>query len=151
MSKAPLTHNRPLPKRSRQAVVTALANFDDKNKKRAQKVDLKRTVTSEKTALAVGDVLSARWLADLRALGEMKDKLKAIVDAQPEGKLKYSDQIKAIELLAKLDGLLDKGKQENHLHIHSDQVPYADETALRKQLALLQDEKLSSVEEGDDG
>ena len=71
------------------------------------------------------------------------EKLEGIIDKSPKTPLKYSDQVAAIKLLAQVTGLLDTNKKEEHLHIHADQVPFADEASLRKQLSIIQEEKMS--------
>lgn len=69
-------------------------------------------------------------------------RLEDIVYSMPDKAPKYSDIIKAMELIAKLDGLIDKGEGAKHLHIHGTPIREIDERALRDQLAMLSEEGL---------
>lgn len=87
------------------------------------------------------EVLGSRSVRQMLTIDKLLERLQDIIDDMPDKAPKHSDIIKAIELVAKIKGMIDRPKEEKHLHLHGVNLKEVSESDLRKELARIESEK----------
>lgn len=100
-------------------------------------------ITKQIQRNGVQEVINTKEIKRQENLAKISAMLQEMIVAPAETKLKHADKIKAAELQLTLDGHLQQGKEEKHLHLHGD-LAQLTEAELRKQLGALQGSKAES-------